>query len=76
MIKCTNNSTHKLNVKFSHAWRRKNELSWRTCQTRALRAHTLHMPCICIIVLGHIMLLTTFTNTYEASRAHEQKAHA
>ena len=75
MIKCTNNSTHKLNVKFSHIWRRKNELSWRTCQTRALRAHTPHVPRICIIVLGH-MLLTTFTYAYEASRAHEQKAHA
>ena len=37
-------------------------------KTRALRAHTLRAPCICIIVqLGH-MLSTTFTYTYEASR--------
>ena len=37
-------------------------------KTRALRAHTPRVPCICIIVqLGH-MLSTTFTYTYEASR--------
>ena len=39
--------------------------------TRALRAHTPHAHCICIIVQLGYMLSATFTYTYEAS-AHEQ----
>ena len=47
--------------------------------TKALNAHTPCAPCTAyrscsILQLGH-MLSTTFTYTYEASRAHEQKAH-
>ena len=78
MTVCTNSRVQKEIIAKVCVWHA--YFMWYYTQLEFYRAHTLHTPCICIIIvlyITYITLLTTYTHTYIILLCvHEQKAHA